>query len=481
MFRFTSFPISRGKSVFKKTVSFFLSAVIIITMFRIPASAAETVEWDGKSQLEGNTVYTISTEVKVTKNIKVPEGTVLNIRSGGSLIVSKSAVLKVDGEIAVSISGLLELKSGALNIAKEAKFGVYGEFLHYADAEVNVYANAQFNIYNKGYYKSSGYLNLYPDSSFLNKGYAIMTRMSITTLTGKAENAKNAQLHLQGTYKITTSGMLTNKGYMTVGSNGELKNSGQLILEKGSGYNRFGSVINTPSGVFTDFREAFDYEAMTVATIVDEPRTVSYGIDVSYAQGDIDWNRVGKTKVDFAIIRAARGKVSDSNPIKEDDYFRKNIEGALANGINVGVYFYSYAANVEEAKAEAGFLVNAIKGYELTYPVVLDMEEKMTGYSVSKITAMIEAFFEILMENGYYPMLYSYKSWLEENLDMTILDKYAIWLAQINDEVTYQGGYYIWQYSWTGKVKGINGDVDLNVSYRDFPDILRRYRLNNLR
>ena len=99
---------------------------------------------------------------------------------------------------------------------------------------------------------------------------------------------------------------------------------------------------------------------------------------------------------------------------------------------------------------------------------------------------MIDTFFEVLMEHGYFPMFYSYKAWIEQYLDMTTLDKYAVWLAQVGDEVTYDGGYYIWQYSFKGRVSGIKDfkgdpmDVDLNYSYKDWPTIFRKYNLNNM-
>ena len=203
---------------------------------------------------------------------------------------------------------------------------------------------------------------------------------------------------------------------------------------------------------------------------------ISNGIDVSKWQANIDWKAVSGAGIDFAIIRAGRGDLGSG--CKMDDYFVQNIKGATANGIDVGVYFYSYATTVEEAKAEAKFLLKIIKDYKITYPVILDMEEEM---GQADVTAMIDAFFKEIMNAGYYPMFYSYKSWIETYLDMRILDKYAVWLAQTNvSSPTYEGGFYIWQYSHTGKVDGINGYVDLNISYRDFPKLFQQYRINNL-
>jgi GH25 family lysozyme M1 (1,4-beta-N-acetylmuramidase) len=107
------------------------------------------------------------------------------------------------------------------------------------------------------------------------------------------------------------------------------------------------------------------------------------------------------------------------------------------------------------------------------------MEEEI-GKSTKELTEMIEAFFEVLMDNGYYPMLYSYRSWLEQKLDMAILGKYAVWVAELGNSTSYQGGYYIWQFSHTGKCAGINGEVDIDYSYRDFPAILKKISANHL-
>lgn len=458
--------------------TFVITVAIMFWLLTLKAFALDPIEWDGKKPITAETLFTVSDRLVVTKDFVIPEGARLNVKAGGTLIVTRGANVNIKGELAISVGGTLELKSGTIKANKNGKLSIYGDFLQYAETTLDI-SKASFSIYNMGYYKSSGELNIFPESSFSNKGYIIMTRMSVATITGNFENTTNAQMHLQGLFKLTKSSALSNKGYMTIGANGEFRNSGTFTLENGSGYNRFGTVVNTQSGVFVDLREQFAFENMTVAVLVDEPRVVKTGIDVSYAQGDINWNKVSAQNLDFAIIRAARGKTKNS-PMKTDDYFVKNIEGALANGMDVGVYFYSYATTVAECRAEARFLVDVIRGYNITYPIVLDMEEDMGNQSVQKTTEMIEAFFEVIMENGYFPMLYSYKSWFEQYLDMTILDKYAIWLAQINDTVTYQGGYYMWQYSWTGKVSGIKGDVDLNKSYRDFPDIFRRYGLNKI-
>ena len=468
------------KGIVRKAAAFFIFAALLVTYLPV-VSYAKTVEWDGKSELEDGRTYSISGEKKLSRDFTIPEKTTLNIKDGGQLTLTQNMKLTVNGHLAVSIGGTLEIKKAEVNIKKKASLSVYGILLQYIDATLNIYS--EFNIYNRGYFKGSGCLNLYPSSKLTNKGYIVLTPKSISTVTGTVENIKKAEAHLQGSFSITTSGALTSFGHMTIGKNGTVKNSGIFIIESGSSYSRFGTLKNTSGGLFRDNREKFNYEKMTVSILVDEPETLIYGIDVSYSQEDIDWGKVARSgKVDFAVIRAARGNHSEAYPMKEDDYFRKNVEGAADNGIDIGVYFYSYARNVEESRAEAEFLVSVIKDCKITYPVALDLEDKLhEKMSREQLTEIVEVFFEILMENGYYPMLYSYKSFLEDKIDAATLDRYTIWLAQWKDEVTYQGGYYMWQYSNTGKVNGIKGNVDLNIAYRDFPSILKRNRLNYLK
>ncbi|MCL1789460.1 MAG: hypothetical protein FWG33_03805, partial [Oscillospiraceae bacterium] len=191
------------------------------------------------------------------------------------------------------------------------------------------------------------------------------------------------------------------------------------------------------------------------------------------------WKSVASTRAEFAILRAAVGKVGDE-PISADSRFNEDITGGQENGIEVGVYFYSYAKTVSEIRKEARFLVSLLQAFEITYPVALDMEEEHNHYTDDP-GAMAEAFLEIIMEAGYFPMMYSYKSWLEGYLIRETCREITIWVAQLDSpSTTYLGNYYMWQYSHTGSVSGINGDVDLNIAYRDFGAYIRRVGLNNL-
>ncbi len=199
-----------------------------------------------------------------------------------------------------------------------------------------------------------------------------------------------------------------------------------------------------------------------------ETNETSLGIDVSTWQGNIDWKKVKNAGINFAMIRCGfRGM--DSGEIKMDSYFLKNIKGAIANNINVGVYFFSMAKNKNEAIEEAEWVVNLIKDYDISYPVAIDTEifdkYRLKGVSYSTLTNNAIAFSDYVKSKGYTPMIYSYARAFNQYFDTAKFDNYRIWLAQYNDEATYKGRYYMWQYTSSGSVPGISGRVDMNVSY----------------
>lgn len=192
------------------------------------------------------------------------------------------------------------------------------------------------------------------------------------------------------------------------------------------------------------------------------------GIDVSKWNGDIDWAKVAASGVEFAIIRAGyRG--SSTGKIVADPKFYQNIEGALANGIEVGVYFYSQAITKQEAIQEAAWVCELIKNYNITYPVAYDLEEVTTGrikncsYEQFNINAV--AFLEYVESKGYKGSLYSCKSYLGDVWQLSLYDNYHIWLAHYTSKTSYTGRYDMWQYTDKGKVDGISTSVDLNYSY----------------
>lgn len=203
-----------------------------------------------------------------------------------------------------------------------------------------------------------------------------------------------------------------------------------------------------------------------------------YGIDVSKHNGDINWAHVKASgKVDFAIIRAGYGKTIS----QKDEKFERNYTGCKAQEIPCGVYWYSYAKSVEEAKLEANVFLQVIKGKQFEYPVYLDLEEAFQfALGKTKVSEMAKTFMDILEKAGYYVGLYSSKSHLESYFTEDILHRYTIWVAHYGvKETNYRYPYALWQYSESGSVSGITGKVDLNLCYTvDFPEAVKKLGLN---
>lgn len=203
--------------------------------------------------------------------------------------------------------------------------------------------------------------------------------------------------------------------------------------------------------------------------------TGTFGIDVSKWNGTIDWNRVAKSGVSYAIIRCGfRGTTVGG--LVADDKFKANVTNAQAAGIKVGVYFYSQAVTEAEAVEEASTCLTLIDTYKVkpTYPVFIDIENAGAGsrtanMNKSQRTAVANAFCKTITNSGYKAGVYSNKTWLTNNIDTASLTGYTIWLAQYAQSPTYTATRYdIWQYSDKGTVGGISGSVDLDLSYMGY-------------
>lgn len=208
------------------------------------------------------------------------------------------------------------------------------------------------------------------------------------------------------------------------------------------------------------------------------------GIDVSGHKGEIDWNAVAADGIDFAIIRAGNrlyGKDS-SAAICDDSWFDRNMQGAIAAGMDVGAYFFSSAITVEEALEEADFFLAKLEPYReyITYPVVCDWEflggAQSRAYSVDAkvITQCVAAFCQRVEEAGYQPMFYFNEYCGYVKFDLSKLTQYQFWFAQYADQPTSLYHFQMWQYSSKGKVAGINSDVDMNLCFVPYPNAVRR-------
>ena len=195
------------------------------------------------------------------------------------------------------------------------------------------------------------------------------------------------------------------------------------------------------------------------------------GIDVSSYQQEIDWEAVAASGVEFAIIRAAyRGYTAGK--LVEDAYFHQNMRGALAAGLDVGVYIFSQAINEEEAIEEAEMVLDMVKPYRLTLPIVFDWEQvdsskaRTNKISGKMLTDCALAFCDRVEQEGYQSSVYFYQKIGYALYDLVGIKDRSWWLADYNAvPAFYYGGYELWQYTSSGTVPGIKGNVDMNVQF----------------
>lgn len=201
----------------------------------------------------------------------------------------------------------------------------------------------------------------------------------------------------------------------------------------------------------------------------ERENAVKLGIDVSKWNGEIDWEIVKAEGVDFAIIRCGyRG--SSSGWLIEDPFFYKNLTGAKKAGVKVGLYFFTQATNAVEAVEEASMVVSLLGDTKIDYPVFIDIEGaggngRADNLDAAARTAVANAFCRTIRNAGLDAGVYSSRYWYYNNLNADELDTLKIWLAEYRDTPLYTGRYDMWQYTSSGSVAGIEGRVDLNVSY----------------
>ena len=220
---------------------------------------------------------------------------------------------------------------------------------------------------------------------------------------------------------------------------------------------KFNSNNNTVTPEGYDFKEA-------VSNYKNDKTLL--GIDVSSFQGEIDWEKVKESGVEFAIIRLGFGYTVNMELVL-DKYFQENLKGAKENDIKIGVYFYSYANEIEEVEKQAQFIVDNLNGENLDLGVTFDWENwnNFKDYHVNlyDLDNMYNSFKKVLEDNGYKTMLYGSKFYLK-NIWKT--EDKDIWLAHYTNKTNYDKDYVMWQFSDKGVVEGINSFVDLDVLYK---------------
>lgn len=208
--------------------------------------------------------------------------------------------------------------------------------------------------------------------------------------------------------------------------------------------------------------------------MIYDSRTVKTwtGIDVSAHRDEIDWEAVKSDGVDFAMIRVGwRGNTEGK--VNLDEYFHTNMKGASEAGLEVGVYFYSQAISKEEAVEEAESVIDWIKEYKITYPVVFDWEyvsaDARTGtLSNETLNECALAFCETIEKAGYMPMIYFNLDMGYRRYDLAKIGKYDFWLAEYDGAPTFYYNFQMLQYTSGGTVKGCDENVDLNLSFVDY-------------
>lgn len=197
------------------------------------------------------------------------------------------------------------------------------------------------------------------------------------------------------------------------------------------------------------------------------------GIDLSYYQGDVYWENVAASGVDFAMIRAGyRGYATGE--LMQDTRFLEYIQGASNAGLDIGIYFFSQAINEQEAIEEANYVLSMISEYDITYPIAFDWEYITTDEARTDdlpredLTNAAIAFCDTIKNAGYTPIIYGNAATLIFRFDLSHLGEYDFWLAQYYDAPQFYYDFKMWQYTSSGIVDGISNYVDMNVCMKKY-------------
>lgn len=223
----------------------------------------------------------------------------------------------------------------------------------------------------------------------------------------------------------------------------------------------------------SDFDAADFTEDGGIVTYTGTAYTAELGVDVSFYQGDIDWQAVKDAGVGFAMIRCGYRGATEGG-VFEDEKFQQNMEGALDAGLRVGVYFFSQSVGAVEAAQEAEYVLSLIKDYDVTLPVAFDWEpiddSRTAEVDTEALTASAVVFCEMVKDAGYEPCVYLYRSLAYDDYDLSRLADYTLWVGAPGDAPDFYYAHRMWQFSFTGQIDGITGDVDLNLRFTPAAD-----------
>lgn len=260
----------------------------------------------------------------------------------------------------------------------------------------------------------------------------------------------NPKCEIEGEYDLNKIGTypLTFRASDKSG-NETIKNFDLIVKEKSK---------NIYSNDYTDFKYIYDNY---------KTENTRIGLDISKYQGDVDFSKVKSAGVSFIMIRVGT-KNFETKEYVLDPKFKQNIEGAIKEGIDVGIYFYSYASSKREAKDDANWVIEQIKDYKISMPIAYDWEDwsDYNSYNLSfyKLNEIAKTYLDTIKDNGYDPILYGSKFYLQNIWDN---EYYDTWLAHYINETNYEGNYTMWQLCDNGKVDGINGYVDIDIYYTE--------------
>lgn len=219
--------------------------------------------------------------------------------------------------------------------------------------------------------------------------------------------------------------------------------------------------------------EGFVYEEPVLKYFENGDKASWLGVDISKENGEPDFSKLKKAGVDFVMVRMGyRGY--ESGKIALDEEYFDNIQKANEAGLSVGVYFESQAITTDEALEEAEFVIANLIEMKVTYPVVFDLglvsndTSRIDNLPKSQLTEITNTFCNRIREAGYKPMVYGNKYWLLRKLDLTMLGDYDIWLSQSGQTPDYPYEFAMWQYSSTGTISGVSGDLNMNISFVDY-------------
>ena len=413
-----------------------------------PSESESTKPSESESATESSTAATEPTKTPETKpeEIKVKKITI----SGSATVevgqtVSLSVTVSPDN--AANKSVRWEIVSGKEFVSVDDKGTVKG--VKAGEAKIKAVAQDGSNV-------ESGISTVKVTEKKVNRGD---TKTLLKDKNGNQLYCKDGDTYREA----TTADYYTKDKFYRKKANVEYRYTGwQTIDGKRFFYDKNGTAV-TGEQVIQGVKYTFNGDgSLNTGTVM--------GIDISKHNGNIDWNAVKNSGVQYVILRCGyRG--SASGVLVEDQKFKRNIQGATAAGLKVGIYFFSQAVNEVEAVEEASMTLSLIKNYRITYPVYIDVESangRADGISKEARTSVINAFCQTIRNSGYTPGLYANKNWLTEKINTGALGGCKIWLAQYVAAPTYGGRYEMWQYSSRGSIAGIKGNVDLNVSYMGY-------------